>query len=196
VIAAASTAFALTAAAAETEFGHSTDRAVVRWVSGGPDAFESVAAALLVLGTLTGLLTLVPAAWLRFGRWTVAAQVAVAALCARLLAVGAKEVFATDRPTPADRIDVREITADPAFPSAHAAVAFAIAAVWSWRGNRCDRIIAFTLAAVVGSLRWYVGAHFVVDVAGGAALGLVVGTAVTWIANHFERPATSGDRPL
>jgi membrane-associated phospholipid phosphatase/predicted Ser/Thr protein kinase len=62
--------------------------------------------------------------------------------------------------------------------SGHAAVAVALASVASPYLSRRARRVAWTLAAVVCLSRVYVGAHWPLDVIGGAAVGFAVGAAV------------------
>jgi len=64
------------------------------------------------------------------------------------------------------------------FISGHAAVAVALASVASPYLSRRARRVAWTLAAVVCLSRVYVGAHWPLDVIGGAAVGFAVGAAV------------------
>src|SRR5204863_2662722 len=64
------------------------------------------------------------------------------------------------------------------FPSGHAAVAFALATIaWLWFSPRL-RWLFLGLAVAVAVARVYVGAHFPLDVVGGAALGTLVGALV------------------
>jgi membrane-associated phospholipid phosphatase len=76
------------------------------------------------------------------------------------------------------------------FPSGHTTTAFALAAVlhpllpgrWRW--------VAWLLAAAVGIARIYVGAHFPMDVIGGAALGVAIGgVAGLLVAGGYRRRA-------
>ncbi len=62
------------------------------------------------------------------------------------------------------------------YPSGHAAVATALAAVASPRVPARWRVPMWLTALLVGPARMYVGAHLPLDVAGGIALGLAVGT--------------------
>jgi len=68
-------------------------------------------------------------------------------------------------------------TSDPSFPSDHATLAFAIAAL-VWQFNRKVAIVLLGLALIQGFARVYVGAHYPSDVIGGAVLGVLVSSAV------------------
>lgn len=63
--------------------------------------------------------------------------------------------------------------------SGHAAVSTALAAASYPHLGRRGRRLAVALASVVGVARIYVGAHLPLDVAGGAALGLLVDGAAS-----------------
>ena len=64
-----------------------------------------------------------------------------------------------------------------AFPSGHAATAFACATVLAWASPRL-RVPAFVLAAGIACSRVYVGVHWPLDILGGAVLGVAVATAL------------------
>jgi undecaprenyl-diphosphatase len=64
------------------------------------------------------------------------------------------------------------------FPSGHAGVASALAAVAVASAVPRARPVAGVLAVTVGAARVYVGAHLPLDVVGGAALGLAVDGAL------------------
>jgi undecaprenyl-diphosphatase len=64
-----------------------------------------------------------------------------------------------------------------AFPSGHAASAFAAATVIAW-AYRPLAVPAYVLAALVAWSRVYVGVHWPLDVVGGAALGTLVAIAL------------------
>jgi membrane-associated phospholipid phosphatase len=70
------------------------------------------------------------------------------------------------------------ITPGLSFPATHVAVAAAIATVASPYLSRSARRTVWILVALVAVARVYVGAHFPVDVAGGFAVGWVVGSVV------------------
>jgi undecaprenyl-diphosphatase len=73
--------------------------------------------------------------------------------------------------------------ADASFPSEHATGAFAIAAGVGTYRHRLG-LLLLVLAALVAFSRVYVGIHYPADVAGGAAIGVLVAIAL-W----FARPA-------
>jgi undecaprenyl-diphosphatase len=78
-----------------------------------------------------------------------------------------------------------------AFPSGHAATAFASATVlaWAWRPLA---VPAFVLAAAIAWSRVYVGVHWPLDVLGGAILGVAVATALLRLVTgrRRSRPGT------
>lgn len=80
-------------------------------------------------------------------------------------------------------LDAHGYPTDPhgnAYPSAHTAVAVAaVSALWPWV-SWPQRIVGVTLAVLVACNRIYIGAHWPIDVIGGAAIGLLAGT-VTWL---------------
>jgi len=80
-------------------------------------------------------------------------------------------------------LDTHGYPTDPrgnAYPSAHTAmVVAAVSALWPWMRWR-QRVVALTFAVLVGCNRLYIGAHWPIDVVGGAAIGLLAGT-LTWL---------------
>ena len=72
-----------------------------------------------------------------------------------------------------------------AFPSGHAATAFACATVIAWAAPRL-RIPAFVLAAGIAWSRVYVGVHWPLDVLGGAVLGAAVGAVLVFLARRWR----------
>lgn len=64
------------------------------------------------------------------------------------------------------------------FPSGHAVVAISLAVVFSPYMPRWLRWVIYALAAAVCFSRVYMGAHFPLDVIGGAAFGVIIGSAV------------------
>lgn len=68
------------------------------------------------------------------------------------------------------------------YPSGHAVVALTLAVVLSPYMPRWLRWSLYALAAVVCFSRMYMGAHLPLDVVGGAAFGVLVGSAVNLLA--------------
>ena len=96
-----------------------------------------------------------------------------------------------DQPRPTASIpglDVHGYPKDPfgnAYPSAHTSVAVGIvAAAWPWL-TRSQRVAGVTIATLVALNRLYIGAHWPVDVVGGAAIGLVAGSVCWLVAGRW-----------
>ncbi len=137
----------------------------------------------LILTALVAVVTLRPRATL---------AVLIASLAAWRLDNIVKDLI--ERPRPPGVLHDVTLRDDAAtgfgFPSGHTTAAFALAAVlhpllpsrWRWVG--------WLLAVAVGIGRIYVGAHFPVDVLGGAALGVAVGGAAgLLVADRYRRRA-------
>ncbi|HEU5479945.1 MAG TPA: phosphatase PAP2 family protein, partial [Candidatus Tumulicola sp.] len=73
------------------------------------------------------------------------------------------------------------------FPSGHTAVAFAVAAALAPDLPRPVRPFVWLLAVIVGFARVYVGAHFPLDVLGGAALGYAIGSGARLAFRNLAR---------
>jgi undecaprenyl-diphosphatase len=73
-----------------------------------------------------------------------------------------------------------------AFPSGHAATALACATVIACRHRRLA-VPAFVLAAAIAWSRVYVGVHWPLDVLGGAALGVLLSTALLTLLRVLRR---------
>ena len=73
-----------------------------------------------------------------------------------------------------------------AFPSGHAATAFACATVIAWAAPRLA-VPAFVVAAAISWSRVYVGVHWPLDLLGGAALGVLVATALLKLSAILRR---------
>jgi membrane-associated phospholipid phosphatase len=110
-------------------------------------------------------------------RFRLAATLAIAGLSTYVLAKVVKHFV--ERGRPFDLVHDTHIRGAPAgglgYVSGHVAVICALTvAAWPYLGRRA-RIALVALAAIVGLLRMYVGAHLPLDVVGGAGLGVACG---------------------
>jgi undecaprenyl-diphosphatase len=95
-----------------------------------------------------------------------------------------------DRHRPLDHPLVPEPTT-ASFPSGHSATSFACAATLAPLVSRSGRIVLYVLAAAIAYSRVYVGVHFPIDVIAGAALGLLVATALRRLPAALRRSLRS-----
>ena len=72
------------------------------------------------------------------------------------------------------------------FPSGHATIAFACATVLAWASPKLA-VPAFVLAAAIAFSRVYDGVHWPLDVLGGAALGVLLATALLKLVEALRR---------
>jgi len=128
--------------------------------------------------------------WAGGGRSPAERLAALRALAAAglALAVGQAVIRLAPRARPSASHPVHLLiapSADPSFPSDHALAAFAIAAAVLPAHRRLG-LGLLALAAVLAVARVFVGAHYPLDVLGGAAAGAAVGTLVRlgdgWLA--------------
>ena len=130
------------------------------------------------LSGVIGALPLLAVAAALFRRLRLAAALAAAALLKPSLESVAKMFVQRGRPaeTVSDVILRGNAAAHGlSFPSGHAMVIFAIAALVAPYLKSWWKVLPWALAAAVCLSRLYLGAHFPLDVAGGAGLGMVIG---------------------
>lgn len=101
-----------------------------------------------------------------------------------------KDWASRERP---EGIRIRDHVASYGFPSGHTACAFAIAAVIASQLPKRWRPAAYAVAALAGIGRMHVGAHYLLDVVGGALVGLVVAHLLIALTSLDTRPAAEPD---
>ncbi len=74
----------------------------------------------------------------------------------------------------------QDLSFDRSFPSGHAARAFTVAAVFADHYPQPVPFIAYSTASLIGLSRILLDEHFSSDVFAGAALGFVIGKALSW----------------
>jgi undecaprenyl-diphosphatase len=130
---------------------------------------------VVVMVAVVALLFLVPWQRLRVERRRAAVLATMAAAVALL--VNQPIAHAVDRARPYVTHPGAHLligrSPDPSFPSDHATGAFAIA-IMVWTYDRTWGGVLLALAVVLGFARVYAGAHYPLDVVGGAAIGAAV----------------------
>lgn len=161
---------------------HGWERSVMRWVAGWPDA---VAPPLWLVMQAGSRGAIVVAALFVVRRLRVAAVVAAAGVLAWVLAMILKQVAERPRPTAsAVGASLRDNVEGYGFPSSHTAIALALATavILSTRPPPWLSVATFGIAVLAGCARLYFGVHWPLDVVGGAAVGVLAGSAVTAVA--------------
>lgn len=80
--------------------------------------------------------------------------------------------------------DAMSSTISFSFPSNHATNIFALATILTWYSPKLS-FLWFTIAGIVGYSRIYVGAHFPLDVAGGAFWGISLAVFMLWLCKKI-----------
>jgi membrane-associated phospholipid phosphatase len=112
-----------------------------------------------------------------------AASIGIGGTAAWVTAKAAKRVIARGRPASLiDAVQQRGIEeGDQGFPSGHAAVSTAMTVVLWPDVPAVARIALAALTGLVPFGRMYVGAHLPLDLVGGSALGLALGSAINLV---------------
>ncbi len=123
--------------------------------------------------------------WSRPWLWV---RVGAAILVAEASSGGLKRWVARERPAASDPDPdtLVELPETFSFPSGHATVSFACAAVLAHAVPRLAWPL-FVLAALISFSRIYVGVHYPFDVLAGAVLGLAIATALRMLAAALRR---------
>ena len=165
------------------------DRRVERWIADHRiELLDPLVVGLTYAGSFGALwIALGVVAGVALRRPAIAIGVPLTVLLADLAAAGVKHAVERERPEPALGIDALVDTpASPAFPSGHATTSFAAAVVLAAAVPSLAPLFV-ALAALMAFSRLYVGVHYPLDVAGGAALGALLATALLLLARALPR---------
>jgi membrane-associated phospholipid phosphatase len=161
-------------------------------VNGGPRCIGAPLEVVMQLGTLPAaiVVTALVAGAILPGRPLLVVSIAIGVFAAWRLDDVAKEII--ERPRPEATLPtatVRDEAGGFGFPSGHTTLAFALAAALHPILPPKVRWIPWALATAVGVARMYVGVHWPMDVVGGAALGIAIGSAASAIGTtRYRRP--------
>jgi membrane-associated phospholipid phosphatase len=175
-----------------------TDVAVFRRVNHWPGWLYAPMWTVQLSGVI-GALPVVAAGAAVLRRLRLAAALAVATALKPLLEAAAKTFVQRDRP--AETLHDVILRGNSAahglsFPSGHAMVIFAIATLVAPYFKGWWKVLPWALAAAVCLSRVYLGAHFPLDVAAGAGLGVLMGgvlNLVVGVPGNSPRTARAGD---
>ena len=173
------------------------DRHLERWVvhhrtSGLNWLFEALSRAGTFGAIWILIAFLLALAWRRWGVFVVtAASVAVADLAATAL----KAVVDVQRPSSRYAAPKTLVPAphDHSFPSGHTATSFAAATVLTAFAPRLAPLWLL-LAVAIGFARVYVGVHYPLDIAGGAAVGVLTALLLLAVTRRRSRAGTQSTR--
>jgi undecaprenyl-diphosphatase len=166
---------------------------VFRWLNDAPDALGRPVWVVMQLGSFWGAIAVAALVMGLLRGWRGAIVGMVTTLTAWLVAIMAKAWV--ERGRPADYLHgihsrFVHLETGNGYPSGHTAVAFAVATLAAGSLSGRWRILPFLAAGLVGFGRIYFGAHLPLDVVGGAALGVAVGTVACILLGDTVQPVT------
>jgi undecaprenyl-diphosphatase len=167
---------ALTAWLASQRTPWDLERAIGQWVYDLPDVLTPVFKVVMQAGAVLAPL-LVALVLVVVGRYRPGLAVALAGFGAWVGGKVAKELIERPRPTAEELGRVpREVLDGLGYPSGHAAVSAALAAVLvsTVVRGRGARAVVVGVAVLTAVARVHLGVHWALDVVGGAALGVLV----------------------
>ena len=172
------------------------EAAAFRAVNELPGRLYPPAWVVMQLGTLGAAPTAAGVAWLAGDR-ELAGRLLAGGTSAWALSKVVKRLARRPRPAsllPGTRLRGREATG-LGYLSGHAAVAVALGAAAFPRLGTAGRAATLGAVPAVGLTRIYVGAHLPLDVAGGAALGLMINAALRIVGNSRRAARAEGEGP-
>jgi undecaprenyl-diphosphatase len=168
----------------------SLEVSIFRAVNDLPQGLNTAVWPFMQYGTVITIPALALVALL-FRRFRLAVAVALAGVGVYLVALVVKGVVDRGRPAALlTGVEERETFGPDSlgYPSGHAAVAAAVTVVVAAHLSKGWLIAALALVAIVLFGRIYVGAHLPLDVVGGTALGVIVGSIVNLTVRPRARP--------
>lgn len=185
---------ALGAVARRTAVSHA-ELDLFRWFNEWPDVVARPLWIVMQVGSFWGGLVVAVAVMALLRGWRGSVACAVTTVAAWSVAVILKAWVSRGRPAdyPAG-VDPRfeHLPTGNGYPSGHTTVAFAVAALIASSLPGRWRALPYLLATVVAVSRLYFGAHLPLDVGGGAAFGICVGTLARFLLSD---PVPSAERP-
>lgn len=153
-----------------------TEERVFRFFNNGPDVVHIPVWAVMQAGSYAAVYALTAALLLRDDR----RAAVVAFIVGTLVWVGAKRVkrlVGRGRPEAhLANVTVRgEAQTGLGYPSGHSALSLTLACIAAQGASPGVQVAAVAVAIVTGCARMYVGAHLPLDIAGGFAIGVIIG---------------------